>query len=161
MPVRTVTEFLDSNNIHYHAYNHPPAVTAPEVAQSTHIPGAQLAKTVIVWGDGELAMAVLPSHQRINGTVLMSLMKVKELRLATETEFRERFPLCEIGGMPPLGNLYDMRVYMERSLLNDDWIAFNAGTHTEVIKMDTGVFKRLVKPVLGRFGKSTLPEPAH
>lgn len=151
MPVRPVTEYLDHNNVNYHSYNHPPAVTAQEIAQSAHIPGAQLAKTVIVIGDGELAMAVLPAHQRINGNLLKGIMKVRDLRLASEDEFRERFPQCETGGMPPLGNLYGMTVYMERSLLNDDWIAFNAGTHTEVIKMDTGVFKRLVKPVLCSF----------
>lgn len=161
MPVRPVTEFLDRNNVNYHSYNHPPAVTAQEVAQSAHIPGAQLAKTVIVWGDGQLAMAVLPAHQRINGTVLKTIMKVKELRLATEAEFRERFPQCETGGMPPLGNLYDMKVYMERALLNDDWIAFNAGTHTEVIKMDSGVFKRLVKPMVCSFARVRETEPAH
>ncbi len=161
MPVRPVTEFLDRNNVNYHSYNHPPAVTAQEVAQSAHIPGAQLAKTVIICGDGQLAMAVLPAHQRINGNALRNLMNVQELRLATEAEFRERFPQCETGGMPPLGNLYDMKVYMERSLLNDDWIAFNAGTHTEVIKMDSGVFKRLVKPVMGTFARAREPAAAH
>ena len=151
MPVRQVTEYLDSNNIHYHSYNHPPAVTAQEIAQSAHISGTMMAKTVIVNGDGKLAMAVLPACQKIDQDALREAMGVSTLRLASEAEFSQRFPQCETGGMPPLGNLYGMQVYMEKSLLNDDWIAFNAGTHTEVIKMDSGVFKRLVKPVMCSF----------
>lgn len=153
MPVRPVAEFLERNNVNYHSYNHPPAVTAQEIAQSAHISGAMLAKTVIVYGDGALAMAVLPANEKINDDALQQAMGVREFRLASEAEFSQRFPQCEVGGMPPLGNLYGMQVYMEKSLLNDDWIAFNAGTHTEVIKMDSGVFKRLVKPVVCSFAR--------
>lgn len=151
MPIRSVAEYLDQNNVDYHAYNHAPAVTSLAVSESSHIPAAQLAKTVIINAGGELAMAVLPAHQHVNCQVLMEVMGVDTLRLAEEGEFEDRFPLCELGGMPPLGELYGMKVYMDESLLTADWIAFNAGTHTEVIKMDTGVFKRLVKPTLCRF----------
>lgn len=151
MPVRPVAEYLDRQNIEYHAYNHSPAVTSQEVAESSHIPAARLAKTVIINADGELVMAVLPAHQHVDCEVLRSIMQAGQVRLAQEEEFQERFPLCEVGGMPPLGELYNMPVYMEESLLFADWIAFNAGTHTEVIKMDAGVFKRLVKPILCRF----------
>ena len=146
MPVRQVTEYLDTHQADYHAYNHPPAVTAKAVARSAHIPAAKLAKTVIVSGDDELAMAVLPAECKIDEIRLRDLMQVRELRIAHEYEFENRFPLCEVGGMPPLGGLYDMPVYMERSLLNHDWIAFNAGSHTEVIKMDSGVYRRIVQP---------------
>jgi len=151
MPVRALSEYLDKNDVNYHTYNHTPDVTASEVAQSAHIPGAQLAKTVIVSGDGELAMAVLPAHQMIDYDRLKRLMKVSSLVLAREDEFTKRFPDCEVGGMPPLGGMYEMSVYMEKSLLKHDWLAFNAGNHTEVIKMDTGVLKRLIRPVLGGF----------
>ncbi len=153
MPVRPVTDYLENHNVSYHSYNHPPAVTAQEIAQSAHIPGTLLAKTVIVNGDGNLAMAVLPANQKINPQKLQDIMGAKQLRIAGEYEFRDRFPHCETGGMPPLGDLYGMKVYMERGRMNDDWIAFNAGTHTEVIKMDTGVFRRLVQPVVCSFGE--------
>lgn len=153
MPVRPVTDYLESHNVNYHSYNHPPAVTAQEIAQSAHISGSQLAKTVIVNGDGELAMAVLPANRKINLQKLQSIMGVKEIRIASEYEFRDRFPQCEMGGMPPFGDLYGMKMYMERGLMNDDWIAFNAGTHTEVIKMDAGVFRRLLQPVVCSFGE--------
>ncbi len=151
MPTRALTEFLEKNDVNYHAYNHTPAVTASEVAQSAHIPGAQLAKTVIVTGDGKMAMAVLSAHQMIDYDRLKKLMKVESLVLAQEAEFKQRFPDCEVGGMPPLGGMYEMKVFMEKSLLKHDWLAFNAGNHTEVIKMDTGVLKRLIRPTLGSF----------
>lgn len=151
MPVRPVAEYLDQHNVDYHSYNHAPAVTSQQVAESSHIPGAQLAKTVIIKADNELIMAVLPAHQHVNCLALQQHLQVDHLSLAQESEFASRFPMCELGGMPPLGEMYGMRVYMDESLLQWDWIAFNAGTHTEVIKMDTGVFKRLVKPILGRF----------
>lgn len=154
MPVRPVTEYLHNHKVDYHAYNHPPAVTARDVARSTRIPGALLAKTVIVNGDGELAMAVLPANRHIDEALLKTIMNVETLRIAQEYEFQDRFPQCEIGGMPPLGNMYNMKVYMEQSLLNDEWIAFNAGNHTEVIKMDSGVLRRLIQPVVCRFSES-------
>ena len=153
MPVRPVADYLDRHNVYYHCYNHPPAVTAMEIAQAAQIPGALLAKTVIITGDGELAMAVLPSNQKIDLQKLRPVMEVDHLRIASEYEFGDRFPHCEMGGVPPLGDLYGMRVFMERSLLNADWMAFNAGTHTEIIKMDTGVFRRLVQPVVCAFGQ--------
>lgn len=151
MPVRAVSQYLDQHSVNYQACNHPPAVTAQEVAQSAHIPGAQLAKTVIVNADGQLAMAVLAANQKIDPQKLLAILGARHLRIASEYEFRDRFPHCELGGMPPLGDLYGMKVFMEKSLLNDEWIAFNAGTHTEVIKMDAGVFRRLVQPVVCSF----------
>jgi len=148
MPVRPVTEYLETHNVHYHCYNHPPAVTAQEIAESVHISGALLAKTVIVNSDGVLAMAVLPANRKIDLQKLRTVMSAEAVRIANEYEFSDRFPLCETGGVPPLGDLYGMEVFMEQSMLNHDWIAFNAGTHTEIIKMDTGIFRRLVQPVI-------------
>lgn len=151
MPVRTLSEYLEENSVNYRCYNHPPAITALEVAEAAHIPGRQLAKTVIVNADGQLMMAVLPSDHQIDIVRLKNTMGVRELRLAEESEFIHRFPDCECGGVPPLGNLYKMKVFMEKSFQDKDWFAFNAGTHTEVIKMDVEEFIRLVKPVLCRF----------
>ncbi len=149
MPVRALSEYLDANDARYQATNHPPAVTAQEVAEHSHISGARLAKTVIINSGSELAMAVIPADKRLNLEQLGKLMGKKDIVLTPESQFKARFPDCETGGMPPLGGMYGLPVYMDRSLLKYDWIAFNAGTHTEIIKMDTGVFKRLVNPILG------------
>jgi Ala-tRNA(Pro) deacylase len=153
MPIRTLSEYLDKNAINYRCYNHPPASTASEVAESVHIPGRLLAKTVILCADGQLVMAVLPSDHQVDVEQLKSVIGAGELRLAEESEFMHRFPDCETGGMPPLGNLYKMKVFMEKSFESADWFAFNAGSHTEVMVMDVGEFIRLVKPVLCRFNR--------
>lgn len=143
MPARALADYLDNNNVNYHCYNHPPAITAMEVAQSSHIPGRHMAKTVIMDVDDELVMAVLPSDQYVDPERLRQILHADNVKLALEEDFKHRFPLCEPGGEPPFGNLYNMKVYVDDTLLSEDWIAFNAGTHTEVIKMGMGDFLRL------------------
>lgn len=143
MPARALADFLDNNGVNYHCYNHPPAVTASEVAQSAHVPGRHMAKTVIVDVDGTLAMAVLPANQYLDPEKLRLALHANRVELADEEDFKDCFPLCEPGGEPPFGNLYNMNVYVDDTLLSEDWLAFNAGTHTEVIKMGMGDFLRL------------------
>ncbi|AFT68537.1 hypothetical protein B5T_00250 [Alloalcanivorax dieselolei B5] len=151
MAVRALTELLDRNQVNYHCYNHPPTATAAQTAQSTHIPGDHMAKTVIVSVDGELAMAVLPANEYVDPDRLRQALGARHLSLAREDQFKDRFPLCEVGGEPPFGTLYDMRVFIDESLLKQDWLAFNAGSHTEVIKMGMGDFLKLSQPESSSF----------
>src|SRR5436189_4424327 len=135
MPAKKLKEFLDKEKIKYVSIIHSPAYTAQEVAASAHITGKELAKTIIVELDGKMAMAVLPANRKI---VLQDLREVTgsdEVKFASEEEFKKQFPDCETGAMPPFGNLYGMDVYLAEALLHNDEIAFNAGSHTEVIKM--------------------------
>jgi Ala-tRNA(Pro) deacylase len=146
MPARKLKAFLDTEQIKYVTIMHSTAYTAQEVAASAHIAGRELAKTIIVQLDGSMAMAVLPANKKI---VLQDLREVTgsdQVRFASEETFREKFPECETGAMPPFGNLYGMEVYLAESLTRNDEISFNAGTHTEVIKMKFADFERLVKP---------------
>jgi Ala-tRNA(Pro) deacylase len=146
MPVKTLKEFLDREKIKYVSIVHSPAYTAQEVAASAHVRGRELAKTVIVQLDGEMAMAVLPANRKI---VLQDLREVTgsdQVKFASEEEFKQRFPDCETGAMPPFGNLYGMEVFAAASLAENAEIAFNAGSHTEVIKLAYRDFERLVKP---------------
>ncbi|UCH62855.1 MAG: YbaK/EbsC family protein [Fidelibacterota bacterium] len=146
MPTKRLKEFLDSNKVKYVAIAHSQAFTAQEIAASAHIPGKQLAKTVMVTLNGEMAMAVLPATHHVDLRLLKKAAGVKKVALAGEKEFKDLFPDCEIGAMPPFGNLYDLKVYVADSLAEDDEIAFNAGSHTELIKMTYADFERLVKP---------------
>src|SRR5262252_9794054 len=146
MPVKKLKEFLDKEGIKYVSIIHSPAFTAQEVAASAHIPGRELAKTVIVELDGEMAMAVLPANRKI---VLQDLREVTgsdQVKFATEEEFRLKFPECETGAMPPFGNLYGMDVYLAESLTENEEIAFNAGSHTEAMRLRYHDFERLVQP---------------
>ena len=146
MPVQKLKQYLDSQRIKCVAITHSLAFTAMEVAQSAHIPGRELAKTVMVKLDGKMAMAVLPSLRKVDLNLLRESVGAQEAQLATETEFKSLFPDCETGAMPPFGNLYGLDVYVSPSLAEDDQIAFNAGSHIEVMKLAYKDFDRLVKP---------------
>jgi Ala-tRNA(Pro) deacylase len=146
MPVRKLKEFLDSQKIKYVVISHSPAYTAMEVAQSAHIPGKDLAKVVMVVLDGKTCMAVMPATRKLDLERLREATGSSEARLATEEEFRKLFPECETGAMPPFGSLYDMEVYMSPQLAEDEEIGFNAGSHTEVIKLRYTDYERLARP---------------
>ena len=145
MPVTKLKEFLDSHRVKYVAINHSRAYTAQEIAASAHIPGNRLAKTVMVKIDGKMAMAVLPGSEKVDLERLKQAAGAKRAELATEPEFKGRFPDCEVGAMPPFGNLYGMEVFAARDLPQDE-IAFNAGSHTELIRMAYKDFERLAQP---------------
>ena len=146
MPVQKLKKFLDDNRIKYVSIKHSLAYTAQEIAASTHISGRNMAKTVIVKLDGKMAMAVLPAPFRVDTELLKKETGAKRVELASEQEFSSHFPECDAGAMPPFGNLYGMDVYVDKKLSEDDEIAFNAGSHTELIKMAYKDFERLVKP---------------
>ena len=151
MPMRQLTEFLDDNHVSYIRISHSPAFTAQEIAASAHIPGQELAKTVMVELDGRMAMAVLPASFQVDLDAVKDLAGAQEIRLATEEHFKNLFPDCEPGAMPPFGNLYDMPVFAAETLAEDDEIAFNAGSHTELVRLAYADFARLVQPTVGRF----------
>ena len=146
MPVKKLKEFLDKEKIKYVSIVHSPAFTAQEVAASAHITGRELAKTVIVQLDGEKAMAVLPANRKIVLQDLRELTGADQVKFVPEDEFKRLFPDCDIGAMPPFGNLYGMEVFVAGSLTENEEIAFNAGSHTEVIKLAYRDFERLVQP---------------
>jgi Ala-tRNA(Pro) deacylase len=148
MPVTKLKAFLDSRGIRYVSINHSRSFTATEIAESVHVKGRDFAKTVIVKIDDALAMIVLPANRRIVLHDLREWLANPHVRLATEDEFRGAFPDCEIGAMPPFGNLYDMPVYVAASLVDEPEIAFNAGTHSEVLKMAYADFEQLVQPLV-------------
>lgn len=151
MPVRKLKEFLDSHNIKYLSISHSPAYTAQEIAASAHIPGKELAKTVIVKLDNKMAMAVLPASHKVDFGLLRQATGASSIELASEQEFKDMFPECQVGAMPPFGNLYGMEVFVAESLAEDAEIAFNAGSHIELIRLPYKDFERLVKPKVVNF----------
>ena len=151
MPISKLKEFLDSEHIQYVVISHSPAFTAQQIAASAHVKGRELAKTVMVKIDGHLAMAVLPASQKVDLERLRETAGADQVELASEREFRDYFPDCDLGAMPPFGNLYGLEVYVADGLTEDDEIAFNAGSFTELVRMSYGDFERLVQPTVLRF----------
>lgn len=146
MPVKKLKEFLDSHKIKYVSMTHSPAFTSQEIAAAAHISGKQLAKTVIVKVDGKLAMVVLSAHDQVNFAKLRDATGTAGVDLAAESEFKDKFSGCEVGAMPPFGNLYDMPVFVSSQLSQQDNILFNAGSHSELMQLAFSDFERLVKP---------------
>lgn len=146
MALSTLREFLDSHNVRYMVISHSVAYTAQGIAALVHLSGKKLAKTVIVRVDGKLAMAVVPASLHVDLDLLRAASGAQNVELATEQEFKNAFPDCETGAMPPFGNLYGMGVYADASLSEVDEITFNAGTHRELVRMAWADLVRLVNP---------------
>lgn len=159
MPVKKLKIFLDDNAIRYVSISHSSAYTAQEIAASAHIPGRELAKTVIVKLDGVMAMAVLPASYHVDLEVLKKTANAKTAELALEAELKDRFPDCDLGAMPPFGNLYGMPVYAAKRLSEDEFIAFNAGSHRELLKLAYQDFHDIIEPIDVPFSKPIPCQP--
>lgn len=155
MPVQLLKEFLDSRGVKYVAITHSLAYTAQEVAASAHVSGKEMVKTLVVKLDGRMALVALPASEKVNLHQVKDATGAGNVELATEIEFGSRFPECDVGAMPPFGNLYGMDTWVTDSLTRDREIAFNAGTHTEVIRMSYADYERLATPK--RIGSPVTP----
>ena len=148
MPVAKLKEFLDSHNIKYVVMSHSPAYTAQAIAAAAHVSGKELAKTVMVKVDGKMASFW------VDLDLMRDAVGAELVEIATEDEFQGMFPGCEVGAMPPFGNLYGMDVFAAQRLAEDEEIVFNAGSHTELIKLAYADFERLVRPTVLAFSSA-------
>lgn len=162
MPIQQLQDFLDDANVEYMCLTHPPAFTAKELARHVKIAGDKVVKTVIIELDGKMAMLVMPATWRVRWESLSRILDTDFVDLADEQAFQDSFPDCEVGAMPPFGNLFGMTVYCAESLTEQPELAFAAGTHTESLHMKTRDFLNLVQPmVLNRgFVKPGAKKPA-
>jgi Ala-tRNA(Pro) deacylase len=151
-----IQKFLDDNKVKYQVLSHDRALTAQEVAHAVHVTGKEVAKCVMLIADGQTVMGVIPAPNQLSLDKFKRQANAKDVRLAREDEFRHLFPECELGAMPPFGNIYGLPVYVDKSLERYPEIVFNACSHTEVIKMALTEFEALVKPTVGEF--SELPQ---
>jgi Ala-tRNA(Pro) deacylase len=156
MPFTKLREFLDANSVKYLVISHSVAYTAQGVAALAHVPGKELAKTVMILVDGRLAMAVLPASAWVDLHKLKRYLGADLVELASEGEFRDRFPDCEVGAMPPFGNLYGMAIFANDRLADDREISFNACSHRELLRLRYSDFRDLVHPALMPLSRSPM-----
>src|SRR6185437_3729864 len=147
----TLEHYLSAQQISFQEQQHPIAYTAQDVAAREHLPGKQVAKVVMAFADGQPIMMVLPAPYRVNLSGVGPLLGAREVRLADEAEMEHLFPDCEVGAMPPFGNLYHLPVYVDQSLAEDEYIVFQIGTHTETMRLAYKDFARLVSPTVAMF----------
>jgi Ala-tRNA(Pro) deacylase len=149
MPISPkLKEYLDKERVSFEHHVHPTAYTAQEVASSMHLPGRNIAKTVVIEADGALLLAIVPANQRVDVHHLQFITRAANIRIADETEFAEAFPSCEPGAVPPFGNLFGLSSYCDTQLEQDETIEFNAGSHTDTLRMAFEDFKRLARPTM-------------
>ena len=157
MPIsQTLTTFLDRERVHYDVLPHAEAYRARATAQALPASDHMAAKVVIVKVDERFVMAVLPAGWNVDLHRLRDIFLTSHVRLATEGEIQRLFPDCELGAMPPFGNLYGLPVYVDQSLAEDGEIVFPAGSHSEAIRMRYWDFATLVWPVVKEFHRSPL-----
>lgn len=153
MPIPAhISKFLDSQHVPYQSFTHSRAYTAQGIAQAQHMSGKKLAKVVMVVAGDKMIMAVVPANHRVDLERLGQILGADSIRLATEEEFKGAFSECELGAMPPLGNIYHLDVWIDERLKSYPTISFNAGTHAEIIQMSFADFDRLVRPRVASFG---------
>jgi Ala-tRNA(Pro) deacylase len=153
MRPRSLDEFLRRARVPYSPFTHPVAFTTQNEAQLSHVPGRSWAKVAVCIADGEPILAVLPAPRMVDFDRLRELVGACSVRLAAEDEFSKLYPDCEPGAMPPFGNLYVQRVFVDRSLVGDPELVFNAGTHTDAIRMHYWDFADITHPVVGAFSR--------
>jgi Ala-tRNA(Pro) deacylase len=146
MACKKLKLFLDEQHIKYLTIQHSRAYTAQEIAESAHVSGNDFAKVVMLKVDNEMIMSVLPASDKVDLKLLRKTLEAGKVVFADENEFQDHFPGCEIGAMPPFGNLYGIRVIMAETLCGTDTISFNSGVHTEVVQMNYADYVELVSP---------------
>jgi len=143
--------YLQQQGVEFSLHHHSQAYTAQEVAASEHVSGHRFVKVVMVKGDDGLAMMCVPASLDVDLDAAAEVLHTDCVRLAYEEEFAPLFDDCEVGAMPPFGNLYDVPVYLDETLEEDDKIVFNGGTHRETFEMSVDDFERLVHPRVAHF----------
>jgi Ala-tRNA(Pro) deacylase len=151
--IKKLKELFDEAKVSYEVYNHPLAYTAQEIAQRQHFSGDQMAKVVMLEVDKRLVMAVITASQKVHLMTVRASLDAAEVRLATEDEFVSRFPDCEIGAMPPFGNLFGLPVYVDPAVTQDESIYFNAGNHVQTVRIRYDDFEKLAAPQVVRLAE--------
>lgn len=146
-------QFLKNSRVWFEIRKHPPTMTAQELAQRENVDGHQIAKVVVMKEHGKYYMVVLPASYFVDLKEIRRITGHPDLHLATEQELKEIFPDCELGAMPPMGNLYNMPVYVEQDLSEDEEIEFNAGSHEEAIRMKYKDYEGLAHPQILHFAR--------
>jgi Ala-tRNA(Pro) deacylase len=149
--LKKLKDYLEKNQVRYEVGYHERVYTSQEIAAAMHVPGKELTKVIMVKADGKMVMLVLPASYRVETKKLKKVFQCKRLGIAKEKDFEELFSDCEVGAMPPFGNLYHLEVWVDQVITEDEFIVFQAGSHVETLKIKYSDYVRLVNPKVGDF----------
>jgi Ala-tRNA(Pro) deacylase len=146
--------YLREHQVPYLLQHHAQAFSAQKIAESEHIPGKMVAKTVIILADDQLIALVLPASYQADLNKVQAILGAREIRLAHESEFANVFTDCEVGTMPPFGNLYGILVYVDKNLTEEETMVFPVGTYTDTMSLKYSDFERVVQPKVIEFART-------
>ena len=149
----SLQSYLDQMGVHYRVSHHDTAYTASRLAEKEHVPGRKVIKPVVVKADNQFVMCVLPASHRIDMDALRTQLETDRVELAEERKLAELFPDCELGAEPPIGRLYGMTTLMDESVIADDHVTFQAGTHTDAVTMTLADYRKVAQPEVAYFGR--------
>lgn len=145
-----IKAFLDKNNIDYEFKEHEPVRTSEEAAA---VRGEDIkigAKALLLKADDMFVVVVLSAAKRIDSKALKKILGVKSLRFATSEEVKEKTG-CEPGGFPPFAHVFGLNLVVDKSIFENEFMAFNAGERTKSLKMETEDYLELLKPRIEEF----------
>lgn len=145
--------YLDQMGVHYRVSRHDTAYTAQDLAASEHVPGKQVIKPVVIRADGQFVMCALPASYRVDIDELRDQLQARDVDIAEEQSLENLFPDCELGAEPPIGRMYGMPTLMDESLIADDHVTFQAGTHEDSVTMTLADYRRIAQPEVAHFGR--------
>jgi Ala-tRNA(Pro) deacylase len=145
--------YLDEMGANYRLLRHDPAYTAQDLAAIEHIPGRQVIKSVIVRADGQFVLCALPACYRVDLEELRQQLEAQDVQLVNEQNLRSLFPDCELGAEPPIGRMFGMSTLMDESLVADDHVTFQAGTHNDAVTMTLAEYRRVAQPEMAHFAR--------
>lgn len=155
-----IRDYLDSQGVPYETIHHSQAFTAQETAHSLHVSGKKCVKAVVAEADGRIVLVVIPASYRLSLQQLRSVLRVSQIEMLVEGELIRLFPDCDVGAIPPLGNLYGIEVWVDRAVASTEKVVFCAGTHEDCIRMRYSDLARLARPFVGHFSDSGIPQAA-
>src|SRR5262249_736121 len=146
-----LNKFLADRQIPFEQFHHHPAYTAKEVAEGLHVPGQEIAKSVLLRVPKGSVLAVLPATHSVDLAEMGRDLGAAEVEMASEQEIEQIFPDCERGAMPPFGSLYRLPTIVDETLTEDERIVFDAQSHQDAIRMAFRDYAALEHPRIGHF----------
>jgi Ala-tRNA(Pro) deacylase len=145
--------FLSEHHARFQTLEHPKTFSAQHMAHALHVPGDNIAKTVVLKVDGRYVLAVLQATHNVDLPLAREALQAESVKLALEGELAQFFTDCELGAVPPFGSHYGVDTLVDESLTHDNLIVFEGGSHREAICMSYRDFEEIERPQVAVFSR--------
>lgn len=145
-----IKDLFDSAGVEYKILEHPPVYTSADAAKIRDVTPHMGAKALVCFADKTPILLVLPGDRKADFKKFKKSFGIKDLRMATAVEVKELTTL-EVGSIPPVGKVMDLLSYYDSEVVENEDVAFNAGSHTVSIIMKASDLVRVEQPTVSSF----------